>query len=715
MNRSRRALTAAAAPAALLALLAAPAAAVVTSTWTVETYQQFDQGDATAAFITSLGEVKPGWDTGRVALEGNGVWSALRLADGSILAGTDQGGALFRITGERAEKLLALDGAIAVVALAQGADGTVYAGALPGDAVWRIDVGARKAHRLATLSGVETVWSLAVSGGAVYAGTGPAGKLFRIDKGKAREVFATDDKRITALATGGDGAVWLGTSDRALVFRHDPRSGQTRAMADFAGNEVTAIAAVGGGVVVAANELTEVPAAGAKTATQVADAEKPGKPKGEAAKMPDVGSKPGADKDTPANAAIPRKGERKGKGALFRVGDDGRLEQLHALTTTYFTSIAVDPEGQIYAGAADKGRIYLVAKDDSVATAFDVDERSVSHVFWDGKAGQTLAFTTDDGAALYRSKSKASQARYVSEVFDAKTPSKFGKLTWLAGGKLTVETRSGNTAKPGPGWSAWATPSQVGKLGGGVAGGRIASPPGRYLQFRVAFQEGQASLRRVTAFYVPQNRATRIEEVTIEPASKESTPTLKDAAGRPRNPVIKVKWKIDNPDGDETFYTIHVRRDGEAHWRPLVTDKQRLSATSWDWNSEAFPDGWYRIRVVSSDAAANSPDRALTSTQTSALFAVDNTRPVIDGLQVTYPRATAKATDAISTITEMAFSIDDGPWQLGTTADGIFDDLSETLVIHMPRDLGKGTHTLAIRVADAAGNVASTSTTFVVK
>ena len=715
MTRTRRALAAAAAPAALIALLVAPSDAVVTSTWTVETYQQFDQGDATSAFITSLGEIKPGWDTKRVGLEGDGIWSTLRLSDGTVLAGTDVGAAIVKVGDKDVEKVTTIEGAIAVVALVQAGDGTVYAATMPGDALWKVDVAGKKATQVVTLKDVETIWSLAVSGGSVYAGTGPDGKLFQITKGKAKEIFDTDDKRITALATTSDGAVWLGTSERALVFRHDPKSGQTRAMADFAGNEISAIAATGGGVIVAANELTELPAPGAKTAAQVSDAEKPGAPKGEPAKMPDVGSKPGADKDVPINADVPRKGERKGKGALFRVGDDGRLEQLHALTQTYFTGIAVDKQGQVYAGAADKGRVYLIATDDSVATAFDVDERAVSHLWWDGKKGGSLAFATDDAAAVYRTTGKASKAKYVSEVFDAKSSSRFGKLTWQATGKVVVETRSGNTAKPGPGWSEWAGPGQVGKLGGGTTGGKISSPSGRYLQFRVAFNDDDASVRRVSAYYVPQNDPTDVTEVTIEPATKESSPTLKDAAARARNPVLKIKWKVENSDGDETTYDVEVRKDGEAEWRKLTTGKTPLTATTYDWNTETYPDGWYRVRVTSSDAAANSPDRSLTSTSTSTLFSVDNTRPSIDGLKVAYPKATAKATDAINVITEMAFSIDDGPWQLGTTGDGIYDDLSETLVVDMPTDLAKGNHTLAIRVADASGNVGSTSTTFVVK
>jgi len=699
----------------VLGLLVVPSEAVVTSTWTVETYQQFDEGDATSAFITSLGEIKPGWDSKKVELEGDGVWSALRLADGGVLVGTDAGGALYKVGAEKAEKIATLDGAIAVVALAQGSDGTVYAGAMPGATVWKIDVAGKKATKYVTLKDVETVWSLATSptsgGDALYAGTGPDGKLYKITKGAGKEVFATEDKRITALAATPDGAIWLGTSERALVFRHD-KDGKTRAMADFAGNEISAITPIGGGVVVAANELTEMTQMGAKSAATVETGDDAEAPQGETPKMPDTGTTPGADKEN--NNDLGRKGARKGKGALFRVGDDGRLEQLHALTQTYFTSIAVDPDGAIYAGAADKGRVYLVATDDSVGTAFDVDERAVSQLFWDGKQ---LAFTTDDTAALYRATGKASKAKYVSEVFDAKEPSKFGKLIWQSSGKLAVETRSGNTAKPGAGWSEWESPGSVAKVGTGQggSGGKIASPAGRYLQFRVSFNDDDASLRRVTAYYVPQNEASDVSDVEVELSSRETMPTLKDSASRSRSPLLKLSWKVENPDNDDTTYTVQVRRDGEADWRALVSAKAALTSTSYEWNTETYQDGWYRVRVTSSDAAANSPDRALTSVATSALFAVDNTKPEISDLKVTAPKATAKVSDELSAITEMAFAVDDGAWQLGTTGDGIFDDLSETLVVQLPADLAKGTHTLSIRVADASGNVGSTSTTFVVK
>ncbi|MGE5185615.1 MAG: hypothetical protein ACM31C_26320 [Acidobacteriota bacterium] len=693
-------------------VLAVRADAVVTATWNVETYQQFDAGDATSAFIMSTGEVRPGWDTKRTALEGDAVWSSLKLADGSVLLGSDASGAIYKANGDGVKKLVSLDGAIAVVSLAQTADGAVWAGAMPGNKPWKIDVATGKATPGPQLKDVETIWAMAAVGNTLYAGTGPKGKLYAISGGSAKLAFDTEDKRITSLAVTSDGGVWMGTSERALVFRYDAKTAKTRAMADFAGNEITALAPYRDGVVAAANDLAETPPPTGKTAAQLEAAENPTASKGQTVKAPAVGSKPGAEKDPTPVADLGRKGAKKGKGALFRIGSDGRLDQLHALTQAYFTSIAVGKDGSIYAGASDKGRIYMVDVDDAVATAFDVDERSVSHVWFDK---DLLSFTTDDAAALYRTTGRASQARYVSDVFDGKAVSRFGKLAWASAGKIKIETRSGNTVKPGVGWSEWEAPAAIGKLGGGNLGGKITSPPGRYLQFRAALEDDQARLRRVEAYYVPQNTATVVQEVTIEPATKESLPTLKDSAAKPRSPVLRIKWKVDNSDSDDTSYTLEARREGEANWRPIATGKAPLTATQWEWNTETYPDGWYKVRVTSSDALANSPDRALTSSYTSTMFAIDNTRPVIDALTIAYPKARARASDAISTIAEMAFSVDDGPWQLGTTADGLFDDQSEELRVDLPQGLPRGMHTLAVRVADSSGNVGSTSATFVVK
>lgn len=697
--------------------LGSTASAVVTSTWEVESYKQFDEGEADSAFITSVGEVKPGWSTERVELEADGVWSALRERDGSLLLGTDENATIFRVRGKKAEKLASIPDVIAVVSLAQGRDGTLYAGTMPGGQVWTVHPKTGKASKLGDLKDAETVWALTLdpAGKTLYAGTGPKGELFAVDvkSRKARVVFETEDKRVMSLATTRDGAIWFGTSDQALVFRYDPRRKNARAMADFSGNEITAMAPAPGGVIVTANDFEEPPTTGFKTKAAVDKAEKK-EDGGEKPDAPDKGSKPGADSVTPSGSEAPRKRARKGKGALYRVHGDGRLEQLHALTATYFTSIAVTPTGTIFAGAGDKGRIYLVDTDDSVSTAFDVDERIVATLSYDAKKG--LMFTTSDAAAVYRATGRAKKASYTSKVHDTKAPSRFGRLVWHGAGKLTIETRSGNTAKPGKGWSKFVAPRDIQSMGGGQKSGRVASPTGRYVQYKVTFAGGDdVALRRSKLYFLPQNKATRLTEVEIEPSETSEGVTRKGGAAKPRSPVVKISWSIENPDSDKTRYDLEVRREGDALWRAVATGDKALTTTSYSWNTETFPDGYYRARITARDDGANSADRALESFKTSGLFLVDNVKPRLDGISVTYPRASARAADAMSPIAEMAFSVDDGPWQVGTTNDGIFDSLAEILRIALPKDLSPGVHTLAIRVADEAGNIGSASVTFRVK
>ena len=139
----------------VVAALAAPAAAGTTATWTVESYGQFEAGDASDAFLTSLGEVRPGWQTKKVELGGDGVWAALRLGSGAIVVGTDADGAIQKVDGGKVSSLGAIPGAIAAVALVE-ASGALYAGGLPSDTVWKLG-GAGKATAFSKLADTETV------------------------------------------------------------------------------------------------------------------------------------------------------------------------------------------------------------------------------------------------------------------------------------------------------------------------------------------------------------------------------------------------------------------------------------------------------------------------------------------------------------------------------------------------------------------------------
>jgi hypothetical protein len=73
-----------------------------------------------------------------------------------------------------------------------------------------------------------------------------------------------------------------------------------------------------------------------------------------------------------------------------------------------------------------------------------------------------------------------SSGTFTSSVFDATRAATWGVASWTAnipaGTTITVQTRSGNTATPDGTWSSWAAV---------VNGGTVASPSGRYLQYRI--------------------------------------------------------------------------------------------------------------------------------------------------------------------------------------------------------------------------------------
>lgn len=691
---------------ALGALVGRDASAVSTRTWETSSYKEFNEGEGDDILISSLGEVGPGTVTERTELETDALWTAVRADDGTIYAGSVTDGKIFAVSGGKAKQLADLEKETPWIgALALSPDGKLYAGTVGTGSIFSVDRASGKTEKVVALDGAEHVWALVFDGKTLYAGTGASGDLFAVDVAakKATRVWDSAETHLLAIARARDGALWIGTGDEAVLYRFDPRSAQARAIADFAGSEVKAVVEVDGAVVVAANEF-EARSSGPPSPPPAKG------PSGTAAKPPEPGSAPGAERPGAAGTP-PRPGERKGKGGLFRVEPDGRVEQLHALSEGYFQALAV-ANGDVYAAAGTQGRVYQIKADRTVLTAFDVDERQVNAVM---AANGGLAFVTGDGGAAYVSGGAAKDAVYTSKTFDASFPARWGNVRWRGEGSLTVETRSGNTAKPDRGWSGWQKLAGVTRAGGDASVGKVASPAGRYLQYRVTLGGAGSVLRGVTVYYLPQNQRARVTEVTVGDEPSKSPVTTAGGAAKPRSPVMKVKWKVENPDADELVYTVEVRPEGDAEWQKVPTGADPLTKAEIDWNTEALPDGHYRLRVTATDASANPRDLALEHSTVSPPFLVDNQKPQIQNLEIKHPWATARAVDSFSRIDEIAYSVDGGPWMMAFPKDGIFDDVSELFTVKLPSDLAAGPHTLSIRVADEADNIGAASVTFRVK
>ncbi|HEX2660862.1 MAG TPA: hypothetical protein VHU40_21420, partial [Polyangia bacterium] len=480
-----------------LHLWPAPTAQAAAKTFRQASAKDFEEGEADGTTILPTGELVPGLVATRVGVDAAFVWCSVASRDGATgYFGTGDDGKIFARTlgGKRAadksaaHKLATLDAAW-VTALATRADGTLLAGATPGGKLYTVEPDTSKTpgatKLLATLAAAH-VWAVVRDDKAAltYVGTGSPGKVFAVDdKGKTREVWDAHDKHVVSLMRDSDGALLAGTSEDAILYRVLP-DGRATALQDFEAEEVRAIVRAPSGLYVAVNDFEK---------TAIPPVAGPAPAKGTKIVLATGGPPPSA-------GTLPRPGQRKAKSAVYRIESDGRIEQMFALPDGYLTALAVADDGAVLAASGTQGHVYRITAERTASLVVDVPERQALTLL---RAGAEVWVGTGDSAGLYRAHAPADNAaHYLSKVFDAESPARWGTLRWQ-GADVTFETRSGNTAKPDAGWSAWQpTASKATDANGGA--GAVVSPPARYLQYQARLASRKGRLRGVTAYYLPQ-------------------------------------------------------------------------------------------------------------------------------------------------------------------------------------------------------------------
>ncbi len=690
-------------------LLAAPALATAAKSFHQATSKDFEDGEATGSMVLPTGEVVPGMKSTSVETEGAAfVWCAALSRDGATAYfGAGDDGKIFAAdvkgTGkdkEKARKLATLD-APWVTALAVRPDGSLLAATTPGGRLFTVDPKSGAAKVFATLP-VEHLWTLVYDdkSATAYVGTGGPGKVFAVDaKGKSRAVWDAHDKHVVALAAADASHLFAGTSEEAILYRVG-FDGKAEAVQDFEAEEVRAIARVGDAVYVAVNDFDKA------TATPPL-----GPPAAKGTKV--VISSGG----TPSSAGVlPRPGQRKSKAAVYRLERDGRIEQVFSIADGYFTSLSVDDSSAdvaVYVASGAQGRVHRIAADRTVGLAIDLPERQALALV---RTGTGFLVATGDAGAVYRARpaTGAGEATYLSKVFDGEARVSWGLLRWRGSKGLVIETRSGLTAKPDDNWSAFQRlKSQRASLDGGA--GEIASPAARYVQYRATLDGAAGRLREISLAFLPQNQRARVIEFTASDGSASGgvPPAAGTSLTRAHTNVLKLRWKVENLDGDELDYRLSFREQSEATWRPLGVGSDPttpLLKPELDWNTEGLPDGTYVIRVVTSDERAQPAERILDSTYLSPPVLVDNRKPDVAGLAAKGPFVSGRARDDASPITQIEVAVDGADWHEVAPADGICDDLVETFTVKLPA-LAPGAHAVTVRAWDSADNVGAASIT----
>jgi hypothetical protein len=304
-------------------------------------------------------------------------------------------------------------------------------------------------------------------------------------------------------------------------------------------------------------------------------------------------------------------------------------------------------------------------------------------------------------------------------------------------------TRSGNLNRPESNWSAWAALQPDAHEGSTLCescgGGRVTSPPARFLQYKIELSASASKpvsdLSEIDIAYLSKNVAPVVDEVETTPANYKfpapvlsTTPSnsitlpplgqhrgnsFSSSADIPGSQTLSyskgsicARWSSADENGDTLVYKVEIRGMKESTWR-LLKDNVKEKYLSWD--STAFPDGEYVIRVTASDAPSNPRNQALEASLESDPFLIDNTPPQILNLAATSSSNKIEvrfvARDARSDIDRAEYSINGGEWLMAQPVTKLSDSPEEEYQLSIDR-AAPGEQVIAVRVTDEFDNQA---------
>jgi hypothetical protein len=727
-------------PACLLCCLA-NAWAATSTTWEMNTYQDFLKGRFTGVSLDQNGKLSLAPKLETVFSSGQPViWSVASAPDGVFYAGTGHRGRVYRISAGGAGTLLWTADEPEVFAVAVDSAGVVYAASSPDGKVYRIDKG--KATELFAPK-AKYIWSLAFAqDGSLFVGTGNPGNVYRVDRsGKSELYYETGQSHVTALACDAHGNVLAGSEPNGILYRisakdkafvlYDANLPEIRAIVPMPDGTVYA-AALGGSIANRSGPLTpglstpmSVTVTAPATSITVTDSSVQAgpevKPKVDAARSSAQAVQAASATTTPLTE-IP--GVE--KSALYRINPDATVETLWSSKDENVYSMLVEPAGSIVFATDAQGRVYRLNSDRKAALLVETNEGKATRLV--GAPNGLLAATGDMGKLFRLTGTEGAGGNYEAPVHDSGAVARWGRLSWRSqGGKVVFFTRSGNSARPDKTWSDWSEPLAD------PQNSVIRSPNARYIQWRAELTGPGAVVENVSLAYLPQNNPPQLRSinVTTQAAGASSTPktpvassttaaysiTVTDtgdssvAAGTPTQTLthgagsqIQVTWQGEDPDGDRLVYSLYFRGEDEKEWKLL---RANISENSMLLDGDILADGRYFFRVVASDRPSNAASVAREDELVSSPVMIDNTPPVIT---LSAPRRTdahlevdAEVVDQTSPLRRCEYSLDAGPWTPVEAADGVTDSPREQFHIAIDK-LRPGEHLLVVRAYDTGNN-----------
>jgi hypothetical protein len=747
-----------------LGVVAPSAEAQGTHLWTQSRVEEFEKGSPQGVSLSSDGHLREASGlTEMLTTSATFVWSVAADKMGTAYLGTGSPATVQRVTPDGKSFTLFETRDLTVQVVRIGPDGALYAATMPSGRVYRLkpDATVKQDENSAAeifdasryggekfgeskpeeKSGDEKtpgkqdgkshyVWDLAFDAQSqLYIATGGPGAVYRVDPAKpspnAELFFKSDEQHIRALAWDAKGNLIAGSDGSGLVYRISPE-GKGYVLFEAPRREITSVAVNGNGTIYAAsvgdkghNPLPPLPVQGTGTVTFTV-------------------VQPGSLQVANSSASAPEGTE------IYALSEGQAPRKLWSGKDEVVYSLAPRSDG-LLALTGNRGHIFLIQDDGTYADIAHLDaQQGLSLAVQDNEKAKGLFVGTGNTGKLYVLGAQEKH-EYASDVLDAGALARFGRVEVQPGsGGYELFTRSGNVEQPVRGWSEWAPLKES----------AVASPPGRFLQWKAVLQRG-GNLGSVGVNYLPVNSAPVVDELVVVPGARlnaqnqagpqaqtvninfpstnqAATVSFDGAASGPLTAMkdksaITARWAAHDDNGDDLTYSLYLRGDAEQVWRLLkdgVTDK------AYTLDANLLPDGGYQFKVVASDAPSHTPGDALTGSKESDRFEVDTTPPVVSNLKAQEEAGrcaqtpcakpvlfTFEAEDAISPIAHAEYSLDAGPWQYIEPVGGLSDSKRERYEVHIPATAlnGKtGEHLLTVRAYDRHDNVGLAKTVFAV-
>lgn len=683
--------------------------------WTVGNRNEVLKGDAKGVTIDENGAISLAPKLTEVFnTQQSYIWSSAIDAAGNVYLGTGNDGKIFKVDPSGKGALFADLAELDVTALAIGKDGSLYAGSSPDGKVYRIDASGNATVYFDCPD--KYIWSLAVlNDGSLAVGTGEVGKIYRVKSANATAesslFFDSSETHIISLATDKAGNLYAGTDSNGIVLRITPE-GKAFAILDADLREIHELAVAPDGSVYAL-ALSEAASTNRANPSSVT---------GQGADGSNVVVAITSVETATVTPTKSRYDLTAAKSAVYRISPDGSTEIVWSSGAVTGFSLGVNQTGNgVFLGTSDKGRIYNITRDGRETLLLQTNEGQVSKIV---SNGNKVYATTSNGGKLYSfGNENLAEGSYESVVRDAKYSALWGRIWWNGNGNITIQTRTGNTAKPDETWSDWSAALTDSK------GGQITSPKARFMQWR-AILKGQTKLNEVSVSYLANNIAPEVLSIQLMSPNVAllANPTVQldpniDALGLnpvdfglpaavvipPRRAFQKgaraLQWTAEDRNGDKLEYTIYYRGVNEQNFKLL---RDNLTDNFFTLDGLALADGRYIFKVVARDTPSNPLSLALSGELISEPIDVDNTppqvvavgTPQVNGDKV---RVSFEATDVSSFISRAEYSVDGSVWQAVYPDDGISDSPKERYTFDVTLK-NPGEYSVTLRVFDQSGN-----------